>query len=216
MRRKGGWRRLSSLARQGHRQRERHGLFRRTDQRKFQDRAGRPAAVLSLGLSGPRLRSPLRRHRRPPAPSAENLLHRHAGSDRRHIGLPCLHHIGRRCRGLHRLLCDLGEPSGGGTAARWRGHDVWRKFGRVQARAFGARALWLLEICSLLFVVGGIFMYLTDPAKRPMALVTTIFFGCCAASIGYMILRTPAGTVAPIAQAITAAACHGCRPHARS
>jgi uncharacterized membrane protein (UPF0136 family) len=58
----------------------------------------------------------------------------------------------------------------------------------LQARAFGPRALWLLEICSLLFVVGGIFMYLTDPAKRPMALVTTIFFGCCAASIGYMIL----------------------------
>ena len=34
MRQKGGWRRPSSLARQGHRQRARHGLFRRTDQRK--------------------------------------------------------------------------------------------------------------------------------------------------------------------------------------
>ncbi len=57
----------------------------------------------------------------------------------------------------------------------------------AQARAFGPRALWLLEICSLLFVAGGIFMYLSDPAKWPMALVTTIFFGCCAASIGYLI-----------------------------
>jgi hypothetical protein len=57
-----------------------------------------------------------------------------------------------------------------------------------QARAFGPRALWLLEICSLLFVAGGIFMYVDDPANRTMALFTTIFFGCCAASIGYMIV----------------------------
>ncbi len=57
-----------------------------------------------------------------------------------------------------------------------------------QARAFGPRALWLLEICSLLFVAGGIFMYIADPANRLMALFTTIFFGCCAASIGYMIV----------------------------
>ena len=65
----------------------------------------------------------------------------------------------------------------------------FRESSAAQARDIrSARALWLLEICSLLFVAAGIFMYLTDPAKWPMALVTTIFFGCCAASIGYMIL----------------------------
>jgi hypothetical protein len=64
----------------------------------------------------------------------------------------------------------------------------FRESSAAQARTFGARTLWLLEISSLLFVAAGIFMYLTDPAKWPMALVTTIFFGCCAASIGYMIL----------------------------
>jgi hypothetical protein len=56
-----------------------------------------------------------------------------------------------------------------------------------QAREFGARALWLLEICSLLFVAGGIFMYVSDPANRRVALLTFIFFGCCAVAIGYML-----------------------------
>lgn len=63
-----------------------------------------------------------------------------------------------------------------------------RESSASQARAFGARSLWLLEICSLLFVAGGIFMYVEDPANRPMALLTLIFFGCCAAAIGYFLV----------------------------
>jgi hypothetical protein len=63
----------------------------------------------------------------------------------------------------------------------------FRESSASQARAFGGRALWLLEICSLLFVAGGIFMYVADATNRSMALFTIIFFGCCAASIGYMI-----------------------------
>jgi len=66
-----------------------------------------------------------------------------------------------------------------------------------QARAFGGRALWLLEVCSLLFVAGGIFMYTDDPANRPIALFTTIFFGCCAAAIGYMLVIRRRTSAAP-------------------
>ncbi len=71
----------------------------------------------------------------------------------------------------------------------------FRESSTSQARAFGPRALWLLEVCSLLFVAGGIFMYAADPANRLMALFTVIFFGCCATAIGYMLVirrRPPA------------------------
>ena len=64
----------------------------------------------------------------------------------------------------------------------------FREASASQARAYGARRLWFLEVCSLLFVAGGIFMYLTDPTKRPLALLSLIFFGCCAVAIGYMIV----------------------------
>ncbi len=67
----------------------------------------------------------------------------------------------------------------------------------LQARAFGPRALWLLEICSLLFVAAGIFMYAADPANRLMALFTTIFFGCCAVAIGYMLVLRRRTSAAP-------------------
>jgi hypothetical protein len=45
-----------------------------------------------------------------------------------------------------------------------------------------------------LFVAGGIFMYVSDPANRLVGLLTLIFFGCCAVAIGYMLFirgRTP-------------------------
>jgi hypothetical protein len=66
-----------------------------------------------------------------------------------------------------------------------------------QARSFGPRALWLLELCSLLFVVVGVFMYTADPTNRPIALVTTIFFGCCALAIGYMLVIRRRPSAAP-------------------
>ena len=66
-----------------------------------------------------------------------------------------------------------------------------------QARAFGPRALWLLEICSLVFIAGGIFMYVADPANRLMALFTLVFFGCCAAAIGYLLVARRRTSAAP-------------------
>jgi hypothetical protein len=67
----------------------------------------------------------------------------------------------------------------------------------AQARSFGPRALWLLEICSLVFVAGGIFMYAADPANRLMALFTIIFFGCCAVAIGYLLVIRRRTSAAP-------------------
>lgn len=64
----------------------------------------------------------------------------------------------------------------------------FRESSASQARAFGARSLWLLEIGALLFVAAGVFIYVTDPTSRPMALLTLVFFGCCAAVIGYMLV----------------------------
>jgi hypothetical protein len=58
----------------------------------------------------------------------------------------------------------------------------------AQARAYGARRLWLTEAGALLLAAAGIFMYVTDPTNRPMALLTLIFFGCCAVAIGYLIV----------------------------
>lgn len=73
----------------------------------------------------------------------------------------------------------------------------YRESSASQARAFGARSLWVLEIVSLLFVAGGILIYVTDPASRPMALLTLIFFGCCAAAIGYMLVIRGRTSAAP-------------------
>jgi hypothetical protein len=67
----------------------------------------------------------------------------------------------------------------------------------AQARAYGARKLWMMEACALLLAAAGVFMYVTDPTKRPMAILTLIFFGCCAVIIGYMLVirgRTPAAS----------------------
>jgi hypothetical protein len=67
----------------------------------------------------------------------------------------------------------------------------------AQARAYGARKLWLLEACSLLLAAGGVFMYITDPTKRPMAILTLIFFGCCAVVIGYLLVIRGRTSAAP-------------------
>ena len=88
----------------------------------------------------------------------------------------------------HRQVAKL-EPAGEAMS--------FRDSSTLQARAFGARALWLLEICSLLFVAGGIFMYVADPANRAVAMLTTIFFGCCAAAIGYMLVVRRRVSAAP-------------------
>lgn len=66
-----------------------------------------------------------------------------------------------------------------------------------QARAYGARKLWMLEASSLLFVAIGVFIYITDPTNRPMALLTLIFFGCCAGVIGYLLVIRGRTSAAP-------------------
>jgi hypothetical protein len=73
----------------------------------------------------------------------------------------------------------------------------FRESSASQARAFGARTLWLLEICALLFVAASIFIYVTDPGSRPMALLTLIFFGCCAAVTAYMLVVRGRTSAAP-------------------
>ena len=67
----------------------------------------------------------------------------------------------------------------------------------AQARAYGARRLWMLEACALLLAAAGAFIYATDPANRPMALLTLIFFGCCAVAIGYMLVICRRTSAAP-------------------
>jgi len=68
---------------------------------------------------------------------------------------------------------------------------------QAQARAYGSRRLWLLEASSLLFVAIGVFIYVAEPANRPMALLTLIFFGCCAAVIGYLLVIRGRSSAAP-------------------
>jgi hypothetical protein len=67
----------------------------------------------------------------------------------------------------------------------------------AQARAYGARRLWMMEACSLLLAAGGAFMYVTEPTKRPMAVLTLIFFGCCAVVIGYLLVIRGRTSTAP-------------------
>jgi hypothetical protein len=73
----------------------------------------------------------------------------------------------------------------------------FRESSASQARAFGALSLWLLEICSLLFVAAGIFIYIADPTNRPVALLALVFFGCCAAVLGYMLVIRGRTSAAP-------------------
>jgi len=64
----------------------------------------------------------------------------------------------------------------------------FRESSIAQARAYGSGRLWMMEIGALLLVAAGIFLYVTDPANRPIALLSLIFFGCCAVAIGYMLI----------------------------
>jgi hypothetical protein len=57
-----------------------------------------------------------------------------------------------------------------------------------QARAYGVVVLWLLEIGSLAFVAGGIFMLVVDPRQWLVALASIVFFGLCAAKAARMLV----------------------------
>jgi hypothetical protein len=57
-----------------------------------------------------------------------------------------------------------------------------------QAHQFGPVVLWLLEIVALAFVAGGILVFIVDPPNRLIALVSTVFFGLCAAKFAHMLV----------------------------
>jgi len=58
----------------------------------------------------------------------------------------------------------------------------------TQARTHNVGVLWALEIVSLLFVAGGIFILMVDPASRLLALVGIGFFGMCAIAFARMLM----------------------------
>lgn len=65
-----------------------------------------------------------------------------------------------------------------------------------QARAHGPVVLWLLTIASLVFVAGGLLMFVAEPSSRIVALAVILFFGFCAAmSIRMLVLRRTAALI---------------------
>jgi hypothetical protein len=64
-----------------------------------------------------------------------------------------------------------------------------------RAHALGPVVLWLVEIGTLAFVAGGIFIFIVDPGNWPIALVTIVFFGFFAARGARMIVLRWRATV---------------------
>jgi hypothetical protein len=58
----------------------------------------------------------------------------------------------------------------------------------AQARAHGPVVLWLMEIASVAFVVGGIALLVFDPSSRLTAFACTVFFALCAAKIARLLV----------------------------
>jgi NADH:ubiquinone oxidoreductase subunit 3 (subunit A) len=63
------------------------------------------------------------------------------------------------------------------------------------AKSHNLFTLWFLEVCSLLFVLSGLLILFIAPQKWFIGLMSVVFFGACAFSIGYMILAR--GRTAP-------------------
>jgi hypothetical protein len=57
------------------------------------------------------------------------------------------------------------------------------------ARAHNMATLWLLEICSLLFVLAGLFIFATSPQKWITGLSSITFFGISALVFWFMIKK---------------------------
>ena len=55
------------------------------------------------------------------------------------------------------------------------------------ARSLNLATLWLFEICSLLFVIAGVFIIVVSPKDRLMGTLSILFFGLCGYIIGKMI-----------------------------
>ena len=58
---------------------------------------------------------------------------------------------------------------------------------RAQAQGHSLVMLWFLEICSVAFVIAGIFILTLDSDEWLIAVTSIGFFGACAAAIGFMI-----------------------------
>jgi hypothetical protein len=58
----------------------------------------------------------------------------------------------------------------------------------TQAVTHNAAMLWATEIGSLVFVAAGVFMLLTSPDSRLIALVSIGFFGVCAVAFARMLM----------------------------
>lgn len=58
---------------------------------------------------------------------------------------------------------------------------------RSQARSHNLATLCVLEVCSLLFVLIGLTLLLSDIQSSIIAIVSIVFFGVCAVANGYMI-----------------------------
>jgi hypothetical protein len=67
----------------------------------------------------------------------------------------------------------------------------------AQSRAQSTVILWLLELGSLAFVGGGVFIVLADHKKWLLAAATIVFFGACAASYAWMLVVKRRGTRSP-------------------
>jgi hypothetical protein len=65
----------------------------------------------------------------------------------------------------------------------------WYESFASQARAHSAESLWWLEICSLAFVCGGIFVFVVNPDKRPVALASIAFFGLGAVIFAFQLFQ---------------------------
>jgi hypothetical protein len=57
-----------------------------------------------------------------------------------------------------------------------------------QAREHGTLSLWILEIFSVAFVAGGIFIFVADPKQWPVAILSVAFFGLGAFVFARMII----------------------------
>jgi hypothetical protein len=58
----------------------------------------------------------------------------------------------------------------------------------TQAREHSPTLLWVLEICSIVFVAGSLFILISNPGKWPTATGGIVFFGICAASFAFMLV----------------------------
>jgi hypothetical protein len=56
------------------------------------------------------------------------------------------------------------------------------------ARTIPLAILWSAQIGSLLFVAGGVAMFIVDPGQWVIALAPTVFFGFCAATFAIMLV----------------------------